>query len=183
MEGLGRRPAMLIGSIAVVALVAVGIWAFWASIDPSGDPGGQVMAQLTPTATALPGYGTAGLPWVDQIPPSLDAFYIVKMEPHRDSCDGRPGTEGWSQVVVQAGFHWTGGLPSLVDHMDPRLTPLGWVEVPQPPSVYPPTATWAKSLRPGGNGVLSVTEEGGTGSSNWELVATGHPVGRAASGC
>ncbi len=171
------------GSIAAAVLVAAGIWAFWGSIDPSGDPDGKVMAQLTSTVTALPGYGTPALPWVNQIPPSLNASYIIKMEPHQDSCDGRAGTQGWSQVVVQAGFHWNSGLPLLVAHMDPRLAKLGWKVFPQPSTAYPPTATWAKTLGTGGHGFLGVTQEGGMNSSDWELVATGDPTGKAASGC
>ena len=39
----------------------------WSSDSSGGDPGGQVMNQLTPAASSLPGYGTSALPWVGQI--------------------------------------------------------------------------------------------------------------------
>jgi len=179
----GRREVFLAGCVVLVVLVGVGIWAFTASTAQSGDPGGKVLAQLTPTVSVLPGYGTSTLPWVNQIPPALDAAYIIKTEPRQDSCDGRAGTQGWSQVVVQAGFHWKNGLQLFVARVEPQLATLGWTVFPQPPTAYPPTATWTKHLANGGRGFLDVTQEGGTSSSNWELVATGDPAGKAASGC
>ena len=169
--------------VAAVVLVVVTVWACWGWIDPSGDPGGTVMAQLTPTLTAVPGYGTPAVPVVDQIPESLDAPYVILTEPHQDSCDGRPGTEGWSQVVVQSRFRWGTGLAPLVAVMGPRLARLGWTVVPQPSWASPPTATWRKTLSDGGRGFLSIGQEGGAGSTTWQFDAVGDPVGTAASGC
>jgi hypothetical protein len=83
------------------------------------------MDQLTPTVTALPGHGTAALPWVNEIPQSLDASFAIKMEPHQDSCDGMAGTQGWSQVVVQSRFQWGQGLPTLVAYMEPGTRQTG----------------------------------------------------------
>ena len=185
-----ERPAqprwIWLAGLAAAVLGLLAIWALWGSVDPTGDPGGKVMNQLTPTVTTLPGYGTPALPWVSQIPQSLDATYAIKMEPHQDSCDGRAGTQGWSQVVVQSQFLWSNGLQALVGYMDPRLAKLGWSATPQQQSSSPPTtlivptAAWTKTLNNGTRADLSVTPEGG---NVWELVALGNPIGKAASGC
>jgi|GEM_PF-2212856 hypothetical protein len=182
MEQPGRTRWIRLAALAVVLVGTVGaVWAAWSRIDPDGDPGGQVMDQLTPTLAALPGDGTPALPTVSQLPTSPDAPYVITMEPHRDSCDGRPGTQGWSQVVVQAGFHWTRGLPQLVARMAPRLAELGWKGVRQPPTSG--TATWSKPLRTGGDGFLSVSSEGDPSPSFWQFDVTGDAIGKAASGC
>jgi hypothetical protein len=173
------RTAVLV--VAVFLIVGACItWLVWPGNPSGGDPGGRVMNQLTPTVSSIPGYGTAALPWVHQIPPSLDASYIMKMEPKPDSCDGRPGTQGWSQVVVQSGFRWDGGLASLVAYMEPRLADIGWTLRPQPLPSNPPGQSWTKTLANGTRAYLGVGQEG---SNHWELVAEGEPVGRAASGC
>jgi hypothetical protein len=173
-------------SLAVAILVALVIWR---SAGSGGDPGDKVMDELTPTVTVLPGYGTAALPWVSQIPQSLDASYAIKMEPHQDSCDGAAGTQGWSQAVVQSGFQWSKGLQALVAYVDPRLVKLGWSTTPRRQSSSPtatlivPTGTWTKTLSNGTRADLSVTQEGESASSLWQLVALGNPVGRAPTGC
>lgn len=165
---------------ALTVLAAVGLWAFWGWTHPTGDPGGKVMAQLTPTVTALPGYGTGSLPWVSQLPASLAASYVITMEPHRDSCDGMAGTQGWSQVVVQARFQWSTGFGNLVAYMDPRLAKLGWSVVQPRDPTGPPTGDWTKALSNGTRADLNISE---AGPPVWEFVATAQPIGRAASGC
>ena len=141
------------------------------------------MKQLAPAAMALPGYSTASLPWVQEIPSSLTASYIVKMEPHQDSCDGMTGTQGWSQVVVQSRFQWSEGLPALVAYIGPRLGKLGWSPKLEPQASNPPSQAWTKTLGNGKPAYLNVSEEGGSMSSVWQLDALGDAVGKAASGC
>lgn len=164
-------------------MVAVGgWWLFSGHQSPgSGDPGGKVMQQLTPAATAIPGYGTAALRWVHQVSPDTFNSSIIKTEPRQDSCDGIAGTQGWSQVVVQSRFQWSQDLPALVAYMEPRLAKLGWSEVPQALSSSPPNQNWTKTLTTGTQADLSVMQEGGTTSSIWQLVAVGAPIGKAAS--
>jgi hypothetical protein len=141
------------------------------------------MDQLAPTVTALPGQDTAALPWVNEIPQSLEASYAIKMEPHQDSCDGMAGTEGWSQVVVQSRFQWSRGLPALVAYMEPRLAKLGWVVRPQQQASNPPSLSWTKLLSNGSRADLSVGQEGDSASTVWQLDALGAPIGKGASGC
>jgi hypothetical protein len=173
------RTTVLVVAI-ICGLIAGATWFVWPGSPSSGDPGGRVLSQLTPVVASLPGYGTAALPWVRQIPPSLDASYIIKMEPRPDSCDGRAGTQGWSQVAVQSGFRWDGDLPSLIAYMQPRLLALGWTLRSQPLGSSPPSQSWNKTLSNGTPADVNVTQEG---SNHWELVALGEPVGRTASGC
>ena len=183
MNRAARRKVIWTLGAAVVLLVAVAIWALTDWNSASGDPGSRVMDQLTPTVSSLPGYGTAALPWVNQIPQSLGAPYAIRYEPFQDSCDGIAGTQGWSQVVVQAGFKWTKGLSDLVSHMDPRLKKLGWSTVVQPQTSNPPSQSWIKTLSNGSRAHLSVSQGLGTYSSHWQLDAIAKPVGKAAGGC
>lgn len=175
--------------LAVAVIIAFLAWLLWPFAGSSGDPGGDIMGQLAPAATALPGYGTGAVPWVSEIPQTLTASYAIKMEPRQDSCDGRAGTRGWSQVVVQAGFQWSEGLSALVTYLDGRLAVLGWSPstTSSPSSPSSPSSTvivrigrWTKTLHNGSPAVLSVTDEGG---SHWQLVALAEPVGKAAGGC
>jgi hypothetical protein len=138
------------------------------------------MHQLSPALSSLPGYGTATLPWVSRLPGSHDSPYMIKMEPARDSCDGMPGTQGWSQVVVQAGFQWNRGLLALVAYMDPRLARLGWSVVPPPDPSSPPIGEWIKTLGNATRATVTISHEG---LPVWQLVATADPIGKAASGC
>ncbi len=168
---------------AVVLLIVVIVWVFTSSNVASGDPGGRVMDQLTPTVSSLPGFGMAALPWVSRMPQSLAAPYAIKIEAFRDSCDGRAGTQGWSQVVVQAGFTWTKGFSTLISYMAPRLTKVGWSLVEHPRPSIPPSQDWTKTLSNGARADLNVQQFQGTPSSHWQLDATTRPVGKAASGC
>jgi hypothetical protein len=170
----------LMAAVAVVLLIFGGWWLFSGG-QGSGDPGAKIMNQLTPATSSLPGYGSDALPWVRAIPQSLDASYMIRIEPQQDSCDGRSGTQGWSQVVVQSRFQWNRGLPALITFMQSRLSKLGWSAMPQPLVSYPPSQNWTKTLNNGTRAVLNVTQEGGTNSSVWQLNAIGAPLGKAAS--
>ncbi|MGD0749494.1 MAG: hypothetical protein ABSB68_16980 [Acidimicrobiales bacterium] len=177
-----HRRWLLVG-VPVVILAVGGWWLFESHQGTgSGDPGGKIMNQLTPAATAIPGYGTAAVPSVSQLPPSLDASFIIKIEPRQDSCDGISGTQGWSQVVVQSRFRWAQGLPALTAYMEHRLETLGWTAQPQPPVSLPPAQSWTKTLKNGTRADLSVTREDGAGSSVWQFDAIAEPVGKSA-GC
>jgi hypothetical protein len=169
-----RRPWVVwVAILAAALIVALVAWLVWSSAGASttGDPGGKIMKQLAPAVTVLPGYGTGAVPWVSEIPQDLGASYAIKIEPQQDSCDGRAGTQGWDQVVVQAGFQWSEGQPALLDYMNPRLTNLGWSGG---------SGRWTKTLRNGTEAVLMVDNENG---SHWQLDAMANPVGKAASGC
>lgn len=177
------RRGILMAVVAVFLAVVVAVLFSSRGSAPTGDPGGTVMDQLVSTVSALPGYGTSALPWVSQIPQSLGASYAIKIEPFQSSCDGRPGTQGWTQVVVQAGFRWKGSLGALVSFMHARLTELGWTVVHESRPQDPPGQSWTRTLANGSRANLNVTQEGGPTLSTWQLDATADPVGKAASGC
>jgi hypothetical protein len=167
--------ALIVGLVAAV-LIAGGTWLFVRN-KASGDPGGKVLSQLVPAASALPGYGTPSLPWISA--PSMSGPYLIKSEPRQDSCDGMAGTQGWSQVVVQAGFDWTGTPDGLFSSVGEHLYALGWNRV----SIRDPTdseAIWSKRLTNGSTAEANLSPEG---EHYWEFVALAPPVGKAASGC
>ncbi len=176
-----RRRLVGIGALIVV-LIVVSVW--WvAGQSSSGDPGGQVMDQLVPAATALPGYGTSHLPWVSELGLSSvgpEGSYVIKIEPHSDSCDGIAGTQGWSSVVLQAGFHWPGTSATLFSYVNGRLKVLGWnrISLKRNPDEQ---AMWSLRLKGGKKATASLDPN--AYPHLWEFVALSRPVGRAASGC
>ena len=165
----------LIGTVLIVLLVVGGWWLV--AHHGSGDPGGKILNQLTPAATALPGYGTPSLPWASQ--PSSSQPYLIKSEPHRDSCDGMAGTEGWSQVVLQAAFDWAGSDGALMSKVGSGLDGLGWQRTPIQGTNE---AIWKKTLDTGSTATATLTLSP-LGPPNWEFVTTAPPAGKAASGC
>jgi hypothetical protein len=177
-----RRRWALAAVVVVVILVAGGWWLFNRTqasgrTQPSGDPGGKVLSQLAPAAAALPGYGMPDLPWTTH--PSPTGPYLIKSEPKRDSCGGRPGTEGWGQVVLQGNFRWPGSHSALVVKVGSGLGALGWNQTPIPGQNE---AIWKKVLNNGSiaTAMLSLSP---LGDPDWEFVALAPPVGKAASGC
>ena len=75
---------MIFGLVTVV-LIASEAWLL-ARRDASGDPGGKVLSQLVPAASALPGYGTVSLPWAST--PNLSHPYLIKSDPSRKVATG-----------------------------------------------------------------------------------------------
>jgi hypothetical protein len=112
MEVASRRTAMIaIVAVVLAAALAVGIgWGLKSGA--SGDPGGKLLAQLVPVVSAFPS-GTS-------------TTYLWKMDPTQESCDGIAGTQGWSQVVVQAAFRWRKSPQALFAAMNGRLIRIGW---------------------------------------------------------
>jgi hypothetical protein len=173
--GALRRRLIVGGS--VIALVLGGWWLYSRST-ASGDPGGRILSQLAPAASALPGYGTPALPWSSQ--PSVSQPFLIKSEPHRDSCDGMSGTGGWSEVVVQGAFRWSGTHEVLFDQVGSRLTALGWRRVTIPTASD--EAVWKRKLdsKSTATAMLNVSP---TGDPNWEFDVTAPPAGNPATGC
>jgi len=172
-----NRHRCLWAAVVVIVLLTAGGWWLFNRTQASGDPGGKVLNQLVPAASALPGYGTSSLPWVSN--PSLSQAYLIKSEPKQDSCDGRAGTQGWGQAVVRAGFAWTGTTAELVSQVGGHLAALGWNRV-STGTTSSGGVSWAKQLTNGSIASVSLAPEQ---TPNWEFVAVAPPVGKAASGC
>ena len=166
MDVVNRRTAMIaVSAVVLAAAIAAGIgWGLMSSA--SGDPGGKVLAQLAPVVSALPS--------------GASTTYLWKMEPTQDSCDGIAGTQGWSQVVVQAAFRWRRSPRALFAVMNGRLIRIGWGHGASQNS-SPPGYQWTKKISNGTKADLTVDKE--SSSSLWQLDAVAPPVGRAASGC
>jgi hypothetical protein len=126
----------------------------------------------------LPGYNTAALPLSNQ--PSLSEPYLINFEPHEDSCDGMAGTQGWSQVGLQASFHWGGSHEELFAKVSSGLSSLGWLRTSIPRSAN--EAMWKKHLDNGTTATV-VLNLSPLGDPSWEFVVLAPPAGKAASGC
>jgi hypothetical protein len=159
----------------ILAIVGIVVWRELPG--DSGDPGGQVMDQLMSAAYAVPGYGTPALP-VRSAPP-INGPYLTKMEPHQDSCDGMTGTGGWSQVVVQAGFAWSGSTVALTDYMNSTMVRHGWTVGPSAPPGAQQEWSWTKQLNGEVTAQAQLMQEG----PDWQFTATAPPIGTGASGC
>jgi hypothetical protein len=177
--GMSRMGRFLLLAVSASLLAACSSAPVGDSTGPSGDTGGKVLQQLEPVASALPGYGTSNLPWVST--PSISHPYVIKSEPRMDSCAGRPGTQGWSQVVVQAMFDWTGSGDALTTEVGDHLHALGWSSVPIRDSTDF-EAMWSKRL-PNESKANATLNLSATGPPHWEFVALAPPTGKAATGC
>lgn len=118
--------AAFIVCAVLVALAAV----VWARIfyHPGGDPGGRLLAKLTPLVRVIPGFERGRIPWIS---PPCDACHMpvhtaVKFEPtwcnHED--------KGWTPVTIQVEFRWTGSRQALANLLNGRLSTRGWVKTP-----------------------------------------------------
>lgn len=152
-----------VGAVAVAVVLGLLIWRPWGG---TGDPGGRILAQLKPVAYALP--------------PGSHVNYRHLVEPHQDSCDGNPATRGWSQVVAQTNFDWSGSPQQLVDIIKSRMQALGWSFSPATDNGLP-AGQWTKTLTGGTTAGTALGVE--AGGSAWTLLAIAPPVGRPAAGC
>ena len=173
-RSLGRQ----LVALGLVLIVVLAGWRLFSSATASGDPGGRILSQLTPAATALPGYGTRSLPW--SAAPSTSRPFLIKSEPVKGSCDGMAGTEGWSEVVVQGAFTWPGSHVALFHRVGSGLSAMGWHQ--ETIRTDADEAMWRKTLASGST-ATAILSSSPLGDPNWEFDVTAPPVGKAASGC
>ncbi len=118
-------------AVAVAVAFALMSWAFagwWIGSDHAGgDPGGRLMAKLTPLVRVVPGFESGQIPWITGGDANGDfpRIYAMKVEPRWDSCDGMAGTFGWDPALIQVGFQWAGNSASLTKYLNRRLVPRG----------------------------------------------------------
>jgi hypothetical protein len=154
-----------LGLLLLVTCVFLGYWFLWG---PGGDPGGRVLHQLQPAAQAIPS--------------DAHVIYRYDLEPKWDSCDGRQGTFGWDNVIVQIHFESRTPTIALVGNADKTLRRLGWSQ-----QYYTNgQAGWRKQLANGSvaNAQLSnvVPGQGGL-AQTWDLFVGAPPIGTRVSGC
>ena len=135
---------------------------------PSGDPGGRIIAQLRPAVAALP--------------PDARVLYRNDVEPRWDSCDGRPSTYGWDDVVVQVHFASATGPDAILADADAVLTSQRWSSIPlaRMPDVV--QQMWSKVITNGTTAKISLAEDQ-YGTNEWSLFASAPPQGQRVSGC
>lgn len=167
----GRLVAVAVfGCIAaVVGAFAIVRWTNRAHGDP--DPDGRILAALRPIEGAVPN----------------DAIVVNRQEAaaHWDSCDGRTGTFGWSDIRVIVSFHTTTQPDALNSLADRRMVAIGWTPGPTLASPIGPGRQWTRTLGDGtkAHATLSpwTVDDGQT--IRWELTAYAPPHGQRASGC
>ncbi len=174
-----RRNIFAAAEVAVVAALFCGTATCASAATPSGDSGGRVLHQLTPTARALPGYGTVALPWSKQ--PTMNRAFITTYEPKQESCSGMPRSRGWSQVVLQSSFIWRNTTSALFTHVGSRMAGLGWHRVHLNAAAATHEAMWSTTLTTGNKAVAQLSTA--PYKNWWEFVVTAPPVGKAVLGC
>jgi hypothetical protein len=178
-----RRVATSI--VVALAVIVLGTGAVvWASVTghQGGDPSGRLMAKLTPLVRVVPGFETGPVPW-SSFPCDSCQFperYAIKVEPHWDSCDGKPGTFGWDPVVIQVGFRWRGTTQALASVLNSRLAARGWAagapawaDAGAYTSVFPPGYAPSEAL----------VVEPPVNGDGWMALMEARPDGQLASGC
>jgi hypothetical protein len=167
----------------VILLLAGGMttFALLRSSHPGGDPGGMVLRELSPVASAVPSGSTI----VDSR--QNDAVWSP-------ACPDNPaGRAGWSGVEVLTTFKSTDPIQRVVKTVGTVLGSQGWTvshPVDDAAWQYAPIAEWTRSL-PGTTSAKVVVFQypqtarpsSGPWDSVWMLGAEGKTPGYALSGC
>jgi hypothetical protein len=159
--------------VAVICVSALTVWFVRDAISgPDADPGRRILHTLGASAQALPR--------------DAHVLYRYDLEPKWDSCDGRPGTFGWDNVVVQIHFESSSPTDAVVQGADQTFRELGW----NPDYVNNQRTFiqvgWTRRLDNGSMAKAQLSNGGpnqSAGSPRWDLFVTAPPVGPQASGC
>jgi hypothetical protein len=162
--------AALVGVIGVSALT---LWFLGNAIaGPIADPGGRILHGLRSTKQALPN--------------DAHVLYRNDVEPKWDSCDGRPGTFGWDNVVVQIHFESGSSTDTVIQGAGQAFRNLGWQQDYVNNQSTFVQVGWTRRLDNGSiaKAQLSngVPDQSAT-RPRWDLFVTAPPVGPQASGC
>jgi hypothetical protein len=131
------------------------------------DPDGRILTALKSVEAALPSDATV-----------VRREYI---EPKWDSCDARPETEGWSDVMVLLEFQTDMDPEVLGEHAGRALELAGWVDDGVSATPYGRWWSWTQTLADGTVARAGLAPTAVEGS--WELSAVAPPHGRRVSGC
>jgi hypothetical protein len=173
-QAITRSRRMLVAALVlVIGLSALTTWFVRASIaGAAADPGGRILITLRATERALP--------------QDAHVLYRNELEPKWDSCDGRPGTFGWDNIVVQIHLESQSSSDGVVQGADQAFRRLGWNPdyVNNQPTFI--QLGWTRRLDNGSvaKAQLSdgVPDQSGT-TSRWDLFVTAPPAGPQVSGC
>jgi hypothetical protein len=164
-----RWLALIIALCLGVAVVAYVLLGPRSHEDP--DPGGQTLAALGSVAVAVPD----------------DATSVLRQDvaPHWDSCDGREGTFGFSDIGVYVSFGTSTPPDKLLSRANVRLQESGWSPDVTMNTPLGPVGTWTRTLA---DGSVARAQLGAGTSDNgqtitWNLSAIAPPHGQRVSGC
>jgi hypothetical protein len=124
------------------------------------------MNQLMTAASSLPGYDTSALPVRSTQPRS--GPYLTKLESTQVSCGGN---QGWTELVLEAGFAWSGSTSSLIARLNSELTADGWTVNPIPRDAISPVDSWKKRLSDGSLAEAQLTPP----TDEWHFTASAPP--------
>jgi hypothetical protein len=135
------------------------------TVGSTGDPGGRILGELQPASTA--------------IAPDAKIRYRHDDEPRWDSCDGRPGTFGWNDAVMQIHFASALSSTAVSSHANAALLGLGWK------AVYNSGVQvgWQKRLTNSSYAHAQITDDNQIDLGTWTLFVSAPPAGQRASGC
>jgi hypothetical protein len=167
------RRRLVAAFVLVVGLSALTAWFVRASTAGSAaDPGGRILNTLRETEQALPH--------------DARVLYRYELEPKWDSCDGRPGTFGWDNIVVQIHFESQSSTDGVVQGADRAFRQLGW----NPDYMHnQPTFIqigWTRRLDNGSVARAQLSDgvpDRSAATPRWDLFVTAPPVGPQVSGC
>ena len=104
-----------------------------------------------------------------------------------DSCDGRPGTQGWSDVINSYQFTSARSAATVVENAEASMKIAGWKLTSTSASPLGPSVVWTKAVSSNvvAQAMLAVGTRGPSrhSPSFWDLVASAPPAGTRASGC
>ncbi|MGN6634458.1 MAG: hypothetical protein ACTHJ6_03205 [Oryzihumus sp.] len=166
-----RRLWWLFAAAAALAVAVPWVVAASRGGPACGDPGGVRLAALRQVSPALP--------------PGAVIQEHVEAAPSQTSCDGRPGTEGWSDVLADWQFASTQATDQVRAHAAAQMAALHWGAASSSDTPLGPVLEWTRIIRPGtqAHAQLSLGRSGPGPLAYWELSAVAPPVGKAASGC
>lgn len=159
--------------MAVICVSALTVWFVRGAINgPDADPGGRILHTLRASAQALPSDALV--------------LYRYDLEPKWDSCDGRPGTFGWDNIVVQIHFESRSPTHAVVQAADQTFRELGWnPDYVNNQSTFIQVG-WTRHLDNGSTAKAQLANgvpDQSAATPRWDLFVTAPPVGPQVSGC
>lgn len=154
-------------AVMVVTLAsAVGCASDPSAPTPGGDPNGQIMQVLRQATTAMPSDATT--------------LFFHADEPRWESCGGRAGTYGWTDVVVDVGFTSSASDRSIAEHAAHTLDAQHWSIAYQRFGSPGDSFGWDKRLSSGSTATIQFSSPDRV---SWTLLGDAPPSGRRISGC
>jgi hypothetical protein len=183
LRRVNGRTGRVVVAVGILLLLSVGLTALAVSRSShsGGDPGGLVLHELSPVASAVPSGSTV----VSNN--KNDAVWSA-------ACPDNPsGRAGWSGVEVLTNFKVVGTTQAIVSAVGASLASQGWTPtIPLDDAAwqYTPLAEWTRSL-PGTTSAKvvlfrypqNVGPSSAVPGSAWMLGAEGRTPGYALPGC